>query len=162
MWTYKDKPIKTLQDMQKICPKVWGFVYEIRLYDKKTGKFVHDYIGKKNVYSVTNKPITKTTYSELLKRGDKVSRQKSKKGVTTYKKQIIRESEWKNYYSSCKFIKENKNDFILEREILLFCTNDTELKYQEAKHILCSGALEGDVSLNNGISLRMFNRLIIE
>lgn len=161
-WEYNGKEITSIQDIHKYAPKAWGFVYHFKLFDLKTRKQVYEYIGKKNLYSITNPKITEAEYKLLKKKGYKVSKERRKTGGWIYRKNIIKESNWKTYTSSNKYIKENKNKYIIKREILLFCDNDYDLKYQEAKFILCSGALETDSSLNNGFSLRLFGNKMIE
>ena len=35
-WTYQNKEILSISDMQTFEPKVWGFVYHLTLINKKT------------------------------------------------------------------------------------------------------------------------------
>ena len=85
-----------------------------------------------------------------------------KDGSIKYYRTVIKESDWKKYTSSNIFIKNNKDNYIIKREIIKFSTNDADLKYQEAKEIVCSCALESDLFLNDGVSIRMFGKKIID
>lgn len=161
-WEYKGKKIKKLSDIISDYPDALGFIYRFVLYDKD-GNIKHVYIGRKNLFSITNPKITKVQYERLKKAGGKVKRTRNKTGTGyTYRKNNIKESNWKSYVSSNKYIKDNKNKYKIYREILLFCKSELELKYYEAKYIICSGALEDPLSLNNGVSLRMFGQKLIE
>lgn len=136
-WSYNDNEISSITDIHKYAPKAWGFIYHFKLFDLKSRELIYDYIGKKNLYSVTNTKVSETQYKLLKKQGKKVSKEKKKTGTWVYKKNTIKESNWKTYISSNKFIQENKDKYIIKRDIIMFCTNDYDLKYQEAKHILC-------------------------
>ena len=35
-WKYKNKAISEINDMKKYEPNVWGFIYMMTLYDKKS------------------------------------------------------------------------------------------------------------------------------
>lgn len=144
MWLYNNKEINCIDDMKAHNPKVWGFVYLLSLYDKKTNKLIYQYIGKKNIYSKRKRNFGK---KEIASLSDK--RQKKYEYV-------IKESDWKNYISSNLYIKKNSNKYNIKKEILLFSTNDSELTYLEAKEIICNNALYDDTFLNNGVSLRKF------
>ncbi|MDR1018998.1 MAG: hypothetical protein LBM02_09910 [Lachnospiraceae bacterium] len=148
-WTYLNKPVLSIDDMQDVEPKVWGFVYHLTLYDKKTNKVEYYYIGKKNIFSKRKRNFGK---KELSLHTDK------RKKKYEY---IIKESDWKTYMSSNKFIKDNINKYNIKREILSFSTNDMDLSFQEAKEIMCQGALESDKYLNDGVSIRRFGNKII-
>ena len=74
---------------------------------------------------------------------------------------VISESNWKSYISSNNFIKTNYNSFNISREIILFSTNDMDLKYKEAKEIICQNALEDNNFLNEGVSIRKFKQRVI-
>lgn len=162
MWTYNNQPITCINDMKLHEPKTWGFVYHLTLFDKKTNQICYTYIGKKNIFSTTNPIVSKAVYDDSKVKGYIVSKKRKKGGGWNYKKQVVKESDWKTYCSSNKFIQENKQKYNIQKEILMFCTNDFELKYREAQHIICSGALDSEESLNNGVSIRMFNKKVIE
>lgn len=148
-WKYKNKTISEINDMKKYEPNVWGFVYMMTLRDKKSNEIKYQYIGKKNIYSKRKRNFGK---KEVLQMKDKRSKKYE---------YIISESNWKSYISSNKFIKTNYNNFNIYREIILFSTNDMDLKYKEAKEIICQNALEDDNFLNDGVSIRKFKQRVI-
>lgn len=148
-WTFKGKTVKNIEDMQIHEPKVWGFVYLMSLYDIKTGELKYRYIGKKNIYSKRKRSFGKKEVASMKdKRGKKYE-------------YVIKESDWKTYLSSNSFIKDNANKYKIKREILMFSTNDMDLKYKEAKEIICRGCLEDDFFLNDGASLRVFGKKVM-
>lgn len=148
-WKYKGKEILTINDMKVHEPKVWGFVYLLSLYDNK-GNLIHQYIGKKNIYTKRKRNFGKKEIENL--------KDKRKK---TYE-YTIKESDWQKYMSSNLYIKKNFSKFVIEREIICFSTNDSDLTYKEAKEIICQGALETPFFLNDGVSIRRFKGKIIE
>jgi len=148
-WYYNDKEIDSIEEMKVHEPKVWGFVYLMSLYDIKTGELKYQYIGKKNIYSKRKRSFGKKEVASMKdKRGKKYE-------------YVIKESDWKTYLSSNSFIKDNANKYKIKREILMFSTNDMDLKYKEAKEIICRDALEIDLFLNDGFSLRMFGKKVM-
>lgn len=151
-WVYNGQVIKSIEDIKKIEPKVWGFVYILNLYDS-FGRLKYHYIGKKNIYSVTNKPATQKELATVPKSQLK---KKKIKGGWKYYRTIVKESNWKVYTSSNNFIKKNGSKFEIKREIICFSTNDSDLTYKEAKEIICQGALENNIFLNDGVSIRRF------
>ena len=140
--------------------KPWGFVYLLTLYDKKTKEMKYQYIGKKNIYSVTSKTATKKEFEANPK--SYFQRKKMKNGTWKYYTTVVKESNWRDYLSSNVYIKNNSSKYNIEREILIFSTNDSELTYLEAKEIICQGALECDNFLNNGVSIRRYANKIIK
>ena len=148
-WKYKNKIISEINDMKKYEPNIWGFVYMMTLCDKKSNEIKYQYIGKKNIYSKRKRNFGK---KEILQMKDKRSKKYE---------YIISESNWKSYISSNKFIKTNYNSFNISREIILFSTNDMDLKYKEAKEIICQNALEDDNFLNDGVSIRKFKQRVV-
>ena len=94
-----------------------GFVYKIT--NTKTGKF---YIGRKILESKTKKLLTKKEQTEW-----------DKPGRIPKKKLVVKESDWANYWGSCKplleELKTNKADFT--REVLRVCYSKKELSYYE-------------------------------
>jgi hypothetical protein len=148
-WHYRGKDILCINDMKVHEPKVWGFVYLLSLYDK-SGKLIHQYIGKKNIYSKRKRNFGKKELDSL--------KDKRKK---TYE-YVIKESDWQKYLSSNLFIKKNSSNFAIQREIICFSTNDSDLTYKEAKEIICQGALENSFFLNDGVSIRRFKGKIID
>lgn len=161
-WIYNKQQITCINDMQSFMSpgkKVWGFVYHLTLVNKKTGKIDYFYIGKKNLYSVTSKTATKKEMSEFPK--SHFRRTKTKGGTLKYYRTVIKESNWRNYCSSNNFIKINKDDYNIIREIVYFSSNDSELTYLEAKEIICSGAIEDPNYLNDAVSIRRFGKKLI-
>lgn len=158
-WLYKKEEIKCIDDMKKHEPKVWGFVYFLTLIDKKTKEEKYHYIGKKNVWSVTSKTATKKEFESNPKSYFK--RKKMKNGTWKYYTTVVKESNWKTYLSSNLFIKKNSAKYDFKKEILMFSSNDGDLTYKEAKEIICQGALEDVMFLNDGVSLRRFGTKII-
>lgn len=150
MWYYNGNPIKSIQEIKVIEPSAYGFVYKMTLFDKKTNSVEYTYIGKKNLYSKRKRKFGKR---EVLSMKDKRAKKHE---------YITKESDWKTYYSSNKFLKDNKNNYIVVREIIMFCTNDADLTYREAQFIICSDALEDSKSLNSGVSIRRFGNKLIE
>lgn len=148
-WKYKNKAISEINDMKKYEPNVWGFIYMMTLYDKKSNEIKYQYIGKKNIYSKRKRNFGK---KEILQMKDKRSKKYE---------YVISESNWKSYISSNNFIKTNYNSFNISREIILFSTNDMDLKYKEAKEIICQNALEDNNFLNEGVSIRKFKQRVI-
>lgn len=154
-WTYNGQEIKGINDiLPHIDGKPWGFVYMLTLVDKKTKKIKYQYIGKKNLYSITSKTATKKEFDSNPKSYFK--RKKMKNGTWKYYTTVIKESNWKEYLSSNKYIQANHSKYDILKEILLFSTNDSELTYLEAKEIICNDALYDENFLNNGVSLRKF------
>ena len=152
-WKYKGQEINSIEDMKKHEPRAIGFVYFLNLYDKKTGVLKYQYIGKKNLFSVRTKYLTQ---KEIESSRKSELRRKKVKGVFKYYKIIRTESDWKNYTSSNLFIKKNLGKFRIEREIILFGIDDSDLTYLEAKEIICNDALYNEIFLNNGVSIRKF------
>lgn len=121
MWIYNGKEVKSLEDLPEGAV---GFIYKISKIEiddvfpeGNPGKF---YIGKKQLF--TNRRV-KITNKEKIE--TKNNRKKFK--------QLIKESDWLIYNSSClelkKEILENKNKFI--KEIIEFCFNKKELTFFE-------------------------------
>ena len=158
-WIYQGQKIECINDLKVHEPKIWGFVYSLNLYDKVTGELKFRYIGKKNIYSIRTKYLTKTEVASAVKKSD--LKRKKIKGVFKYYKTVISESDWKSYISSNIFIKNNSSKFKIEREITHLSTNDSDLTYQEAREIICNDALYDEIYLNNGISIRRFANKII-
>lgn len=138
-WLYvsgKDNPrsIKSLEDFPESCI---GFIYIIK--NQTTGKI---YIGKKSLYSNTNKKLTKKEIAEQTGPGRKPT-----------KKLVTKESNWKVYMGSSKElladIKEIGED-IYERNILHFCFSKKQLTYYEINYQMKYNVLEVD-SYNDNI-----------
>lgn len=117
MWLYENKEIKSKEDFPF---EIHGFIY--RITNLETGKY---YIGKKQIQSKINKKLGKKEIAALpVQKGRKPS-----------KKLVITESNWINYWSSCKpLIEEIKQlgEDKFRREILMFCKSKKLLTYWEA------------------------------
>lgn len=115
-WLYQNKYIEKIEDFPE---NTFGFIYKIT--NKKTGKF---YIGKKQLISQTNVKLGKKELAALpVKRGKKPT-----------KKPVIKESNWKEYWGSNKFLLEditNLGQDKFQREILIICPNKKLLTYWE-------------------------------
>lgn len=132
MWYYKNKQVKTIEDIPK---DVFGFIYEV--YHIPTGK---KYIGKKQLMSNRTLPPLK---------GQK------------RKRKVVKESDWKTYYGSQKEIKELVKESKQEefrREILQFCFTKKQLTYYELKWQFAKGVLESDEYLNDNLMGKFFKR----
>ena len=82
MWLYKEKVIETIEDFG---PDAFGFIYITT--HKPSGI---SYIGKKSLYHISNKKLSKKESTALpIARGRK---------ATT--KKVTKESDWKTYYGS--------------------------------------------------------------
>lgn len=146
-WIFNKEKVEDISFFPKNC---YGFVYQITLsIDKET----YYYIGRKNLYSKTKKNLGKKELALL-----------TDKRLKKYKT-IIKESDWKNYFGSNKKLKEliNKqgvSKLNLHREILELCYSELELKYMEAKYIICSGAMENKYYFNDNISIKQIGKII--
>lgn len=120
MWIYKDKEIHNLEDLSQYSDKEpFGFVY--RITNEDTGKF---YIGKKQIFSKTNKKLGKKEKAALP-----VAR-----GRTKTKKLVIKETKWSDYMGSNIQLKEDVKNSSLDRfhkEILVICYEKKMLTYWE-------------------------------
>lgn len=107
--------------LQEFSPSdYFGFVYIIEntLNNKK-------YIGKKYFWYDRKKKLTKKELNEH-----------TGKGRPPKFKRVIIESDWKDYYGSNKYLKEDiKNNGLqhFKRTIVRLCTNKKELTYWETK-----------------------------
>jgi len=148
-WLYvseKDKSrfIESLEDFPENCV---GFIYLIK--NRNTGKV---YIGKKSLYSNTNKKLTKKEIAEQTGPGRKPT-----------KKLVTKESNWKVYMGSSKElladIKEIGED-IYERNILYFCFSKKQLTYYEINYQMKYNVLEVD-SYNDNILGKFYRKDLI-
>ena len=133
-WYHKDKKVESIEDMPK---GVFGFVYQITHI--VTGKI---YIGKKQLMTTRTLPPLK---------GERK------------KRKVIKEGNWKNYYSSNTelktLVKESENLDEFDRRILRYCFSKKELTYYETKELFCRGVIEADNSyLNDNISGKYFRK----
>lgn len=141
MWFYKDKKIEKLEDFGENTP--FGFVYKItNLENNKI------YIGKKQLISKTNKKLGKKELAILP----------TQRGRKQTKKLVVKESDWINYYGSCKPLLEDikqlgKDKF--KREILILTPTKKELTYWEIAYQIKYDVLRID-SYNTSILGRYF------
>ena len=136
--------IKSLEDFPENCI---GFIYLIK--NQTTGKI---YIGKKSLYSNTNKKLTKKEIAGQTGPGRKPT-----------KKLVTKESNWKVYMGSSKElladIKETSED-IYERNILHFCFSKKQLTYYEINYQMKYNVLEVD-SYNDNILGKFYRKDLI-
>ena len=116
MWLHKDKIINKLEDFPE---GTFGFAYIIK--NLTNDKF---YIGKKQILSKVNKKLGKKEIAALP----------IQRGRTPTKKLVVKESDWQNYWGSCKPLLNDvktlgKDQFT--REILMFCNSSKQLTYYE-------------------------------
>lgn len=156
-WIYNEQEIKTIEDVKLINDEAWGFVYLLSLYDIETKDLKYQYIGKKNLYSVTSKTATKKEM--LIHPKSYFRRKRNKDGNIKYYTVIKKESNWKNYISSNDFIKDNKDKFIIERQIISIATENCDLSYMEVKEIICNGAMENEIFLNGNVSIKRIGKI---
>lgn len=133
--TWTDINGHLIQNIEQDMPEgTVGFVYKITSVDNEWS-----YIGKKSLYSYRTLPPLKG-----YKRNRKVTK----------------ESDWKNYYSSNKLVKEYvkvNGEESVRRTILQFCSSKKLLTYYENKYLYCSEAIEPHTSyINDNISGKMF------
>ena len=142
MWLYKEKEIKELSNMPE---DIFGFIYEVT--HLPTGR---KYLGKKQLISVTKKPLGKKELALL-----------QNKRAKTYKI-VKKESDWKTYYGSHSeikgLIKEGKQSEF-SREIVMFTSNKKLHTYYENKFLFIKGVIEPDSNyINDNIEGRYFRK----
>ena len=79
MWLYKEQVIT---DISQFPENTYGFIYKIKRIED--GKY---YVGRKNLISERNKPLTKKELAEHTGKGKKPT-----------KKKVLSESDWQTYY----------------------------------------------------------------
>lgn len=116
-WLYQNKVIEKIEDFPQ---DTFGFIYKIT--NLENGK---SYIGKKQLQSKVNKKLGKKEQAALpIQRGRKIT-----------KKLVVSESNWKEYWGSCKPLLEdlkNQGESAFKREILMICKSKKLLTYWEA------------------------------
>ena len=142
-WLYENKEIQEITDFPE---NTFGFIY-ITTHTPSGKK----YLGKKSLYHNVKKKLGK---KELVE-------QPVTRGRTATTKQVIKESDWKTYYGSEEFIKQQikldkKEDFT--REIIQLVNNKKLLTYFECKYLFNSGVLESDIWLNSNILGKFFRK----
>jgi len=129
-WVYEGKTYELPKDYDH--KDVYGFVYLIT--NRATGRM---YVGKKFFWSKKTLPITKT-------------RKRRKK--------LLVESDWKDYYGSNTYLKEEvekQGDEMFHREILHLCKTKGECAYMEAKEQFDRDVLIDDNYYNGIINCRI-------
>ena len=125
-WKYNEKEVVSIEEFPM---NTIGFIYKItRISD---GKY---YVGRKNLLTERNKPLTKKELSEHAGKGKKPT-----------KKKVIAESDWQAYYGSNPTLKADVKELGKEafvREILHICTHKKQMTYQELRHQIIEGCLE--------------------
>ena len=119
MWLYENKIIEKIEDFPE---STFGYIY--RITNLESGK---EYIGKKQLESKTNVKLGKKEKALLpTQRGRKVT-----------KKLVIKESNWKDYWGSCKPLLDDIKKLGPEkfkREILRLCSSKKMLTYWEVAY----------------------------
>lgn len=137
-----DKEYLNIEDFPSNC---FGFVYKIT--NKETGKF---YIGKKQLLSNKKKKLGK---KELALR-------EVKPGRIPTSKRVISESDWKNYWGSCKpLLQEIKEQGVdkFERTIIQFAFTSKTLNYYELMYQMKENVLQRE-SYNDNIAGKFFRK----
>jgi predicted GIY-YIG superfamily endonuclease len=136
--------MESLEDFPENCI---GFVYLIK--NNVNNKI---YIGRKSLYSNTNKKLTKKEISEQTGPGRKPT-----------KKLVTKESNWKVYMGSSKElladVKEHGEDKFI-REILHLCYSKKQLTFYEINYQMKYNVLEVD-SYNDNILGKFYRKDLI-
>lgn len=136
-WIYKGREF----DNGCIPEGFVGFIYIMTAVIE--GKSVA-YIGKKNFFANIKRPL-----------GKKALAMSTDKRLKKYVREL--KPAFMDYYSSNKTLKEaHKKGIKIKREILMLCTTQTELTYQEVKHQFLYEVLEKEEFLNANILGRFF------
>ena len=150
MWLYREKEIKSIEDMPG---GTFGFIYEVfHIPSKKR------YIGRKVINFERNKKLGKRELEELILE----RKTKGTSGRVPSKKKVVTESDWQTYYGShkdiMKLIKAGKQSEFT-REILMFVPTKKLLTYYETKYLFLKEVLESDGEyLNDNIAAKFFRR----
>ena len=119
MWLYENKVIDKIEDFPE-----GTFWYIYRITNLTTGK---EYIGKKQLESKINVKLGKKEKASLP----------TQRGRTPSKKLVVKESNWKDYWGSCKPLLDDIKKLGPEkfkREILKLCPNKKMLTYWEVSY----------------------------
>lgn len=131
-----NQEVNSIEDMPE---SAIGFIYLIELVDGRK------YIGKKSLYSKRKRKFGK---KEIAKITDK------RKKHWEY---VIKESNWKEYCSSNKELKELiKQGIKYHKYILDYAYTKKELSYKEEKQLFINEVLESKIWFNSNISGRYF------
>jgi len=140
-WLYQNKEISSLEDIKQDS---FGFIYITTHIP--TGK---KYLGKKSFFYTLNKKLGKK----------ELTQQPVTRGRTKTTKKVIKESDWRTYYGSEKFIKQKLKEGKQEefkREIIHLASNKKLLTYFECKYQFIYGVLENEEWINNNILGKFF------
>ena len=136
-WIYKGKEF----DDRNIPEGCVGFIYIMTAIID--GKSVA-YIGKKNFFANIKRPL-----------GKKALAMSTDKRLKKYKREL--KPDFMRYYSSNKILKDaHKAGVNIKREILVICSTQMELTYQEVKHQFQYEVLEKEEFLNGNILGRFY------
>lgn len=144
MWYYNNSLITNISDLPE---GTVGLIYKITNLSQKERccDLPYQYIGRKNIYSETTKPLGKR---EIAKLTDKRASKKVKS---------IKESDWLNYNSSCKPLLEDiSNGDLIYKEVLQFCFTKLEITYSEAKFLFFFDVLNDNSYYNSNILSKFF------
>jgi hypothetical protein len=129
-----------------------GFIYMIQHIP--TGKY---YIGKKSLYSIRNLKIGKRE----LQRIKEERKLEGIRGSLPKKKQVKKESDWRDYMSSNQWIKEQVsegNELDFKKKILQFCNSTKALTYYELHWQFKYNVLADENSLNDNLLGKFFRK----
>jgi hypothetical protein len=136
-WIYKNQEFNELH----IPDGHVGFIYIMTAIID--GKSVA-YIGKKNFFANIKKPL-----------GKKALAMSTDKRLKKYKREL--KPDFMRYYSSNKILKDaHKAGVSIKREILMICSTQMELTYQEVKYQFKYEVLEKEEFLNGNILGRFY------
>lgn len=144
-WKYGPRTITSVDQMPK---DAYGFVYRIIIEHEGKTKV---YYGKKKLFSKRKKRFGKKEIANMENKRLKKWRYE------------IKEMDWPNYTGSNKTLnqlikKEGLQNLSIKKEILDYAYNETELKYKEAKEIVCNDALFDENCFNDGVSVRIIGK----
>ena len=150
MWLYREKVIKSIEDMPE---GTFGFIYEVfHIPSQKR------YIGRKVINFERNKRLGKRELEKLRleRKGKGIG------GRVPGKKKVITESDWQTYYGShkdiMKLIKADKQSEFT-REILMFVPTKKLLTYYETKYLFLKEVLENEGEyINDNILAKFFRK----
>ena len=143
-WIYIKKEMETISDFPD---NTYGFVY--RITHKPTGK---TYIGRKILQNTTKVKLGKKELKELA----------NVVGRRPVYKMAVKESNWKTYWGSNKYLKElyeveSKDNF--ERQIIMCAPSKKLLTYYEVKFQMVYQVLEKpDEFFNDNILGKFFTK----
>jgi hypothetical protein len=140
-WTYQGIEITSASQIGN----PFGFVYLITNLDKKM-----IYVGSKQIVSKIKKKFGKRKIATI-----------TDKRLKKYEYIVSEAKDWQKYVGSSKQLQEDliQKKHRYTKEILYLCESKTELKFREVSEIICSGAMENDMSYNANISIKQVGKL---